>query len=745
MIIFHMLSKYKIHLHITFLVVTISASGCGVWGNFTTYFNRYYNTVQLFDEVQQSIQKSRTDLFATTEPNIAYADKQKLDAVVEKCSKILQFSPDSKYVDDVLLILGKTFFYQQNYLRSSRELEELLNTQDESDLRLEAAFWLAKCQLMLNKSEDGIKTLKSVIEQAKQEEENDILQLALIEEIKYYIYQAQIDNAIKSSEEFISITDENERSEKIEYELGQLYEEKDDYANATRIYQNLVDSSPSFDMEFNANLALAKAYRNNGQVEKSLELLDDMSSEDKNKNSLDQISLEKGISLFKVDKYTDATDVFIFVDTTYKNSMYSGVAKYELGRIFENIYNNLDTAGYYYSRAILTQLPEEYYKVAQSKASKFTKYKNIKTELNFNLNQLGYALNPEKYIMDSTEYYDKRKELEVKITNLRNQQSDDKNRFISPGTDTPQNQLVELGKPPVKPIVSADSIKKKIANNEFDLGNFYLTEINRLDSAYFYYMDIINNYPESNQIPNTLFALGNYYVSVGDSLKADSLFNVIYIKYKDNKLVNSVANILNKPSIDFEFDPANNFYVDAERELKQNNYYSSVNKLFNIYNKYPTSVSAPKALYTSGWIYENKLMKLDSAATIYDTLINRYPGSKYAKDIAPKVLEYHKEMGLREKAISDSIKAFAEQKNKKDNTDSLNTNNELTLEQKKILEDNRKLPPALRSDLDENGVRNKRLLIDSLENNRSVLPEKENIFKNKKTIKDTLREPVRYP
>ena len=45
--------------------------------------------------------------------------------------------------------------------------------------------------------------------------------------------------------------------------------------------------------------------------------------------------------------------------------------------------------------------------------------------------------------MDSTEYYDKRKELEEKITNLQNQQSDTRNRFISPETDTPQNQLDE--------------------------------------------------------------------------------------------------------------------------------------------------------------------------------------------------------------------------------------------------------------------------------------------------------------
>ncbi len=161
------------------IILLIFLSGCGIWGNFTTYFNLYYNTENLFSETQQSIQQQRTDLFAARYLPIGPKDNENLNTVIEKCSKILQFSPDSKYVDDAILMLGKSFFYQDNFLKASREFEELLATQKESDLRLEARLWLAKSQIKLRNFDTGLSTLKSVEEEAKNSDETEILEQAL--------------------------------------------------------------------------------------------------------------------------------------------------------------------------------------------------------------------------------------------------------------------------------------------------------------------------------------------------------------------------------------------------------------------------------------------------------------------------------------------------------------------------------------------------------------------------------------
>ena len=63
----------------------------------------------------------------------------------------------------------------------------------------------------------------------------------------------------------------------------------------------------------------------------------------------------------------------------------------------------------------------------------------------------------------------------------------------------------------------------------------------------------------------------------------------------------------------------------------------------------------PKALYTCGWILENELFLLDSAATYYDSLVVHYPTSEYVKIIAPKLTIYKQELRRQELELQDSL------------------------------------------------------------------------------------------
>ena len=74
----------------------------------------------------------------------------------------MQFNSNSSYVDDALMILGKSFYYQKNYLKARRKFEELISTQPESDYILEATLWIGKCDMRLKNYPDGLTILKDV-------------------------------------------------------------------------------------------------------------------------------------------------------------------------------------------------------------------------------------------------------------------------------------------------------------------------------------------------------------------------------------------------------------------------------------------------------------------------------------------------------------------------------------------------------------------------------------------------------
>jgi outer membrane protein assembly factor BamD (BamD/ComL family) len=245
-----------------------------------------------------------------------------------------------------------------------------------------------------------------------------------------------------------------------------------------------------------------------------------------------------------------------------------------------------------------------------------------------------------------------------KSTNPFGQKDDGRNKL----TQLLQNQnqvkldTVKFKKnPPLKLKISIDSAKTVLAKNKLELGNLFLTELDVPDSSYALYTENIERYPSTIYYPNTLYALGSYYLTVNQQTKADSLFRIIYDDYKDRKIVNDAANRINLPLIDLDYDPAKDEYAAAEDLMLDKNYSNSVSKFFNIYKDYPKSPVAPQALYTTGWILENDLLLLDSAAAVYDTLVAKYPTSVYVKNVAKKVTTYKQEKARRQKAILDSL------------------------------------------------------------------------------------------
>ena len=213
-------------------------------------------------------------------------------------------------------------------------------------------------------------------------------------------------------------------------------------------------------------------------------------------------------------------------------------------------------------------------------------------------------------------------------------------------------------KKPVKSELSTDSLKSMLVKNKLELGNLFLTELELPDSAYYDYLNILSDYPNTSLHATVLYALGSYYLTVNQETKADSLFNVIYERYKDQRIANAAANKLNKPLIDFDYDPAKDLYVEAESELLNKDYESSIYKFYMLYKDFPQSLLAPKALYASGWILENELSLYDSAAIVYDTMSVRYPQSEYSLKVRPKLTSYK----LYKKAVEDSLKRIDQEK-----------------------------------------------------------------------------------
>lgn len=726
-----------------FIILLFLAVGCSTWDNFTTYFNLYYNASELFDKAEKQINEKTQDIFATEPSTIPPAANADLQKVIEKCSNILQFSPNSSYVDDALMMLGKSFYYQKSYLKSRQKFEELISTQPNSDYILEASLWVGKCDMRLRDYSDGLLILEDVRQKALEEGEEQYLEEAYIEEIVYYKSVDDFQAAIETANEFLTISTDDEINAVIWNEVGNLNMQIENYDAAVTAYQNVFEFSPNYDLEVAAKISLGNALREVGENQQALDLFEDMRSEDKYADKYSDIDLQIGITEASLGNYAEAIEQLTMVDTTYRNTLNAAVAKYEIAYVYEYGLVQLDSAAVYYKKAGTSQLPKEYITPARDKDKLFSRYVFIQKNLGKYDKQLFYLQNPEIFKEDSIAYLKDSLEIASQIANVqelqeiwsglgdfltgvedttgysqdsikvadtlvtqlrdsleyvnkdsiltwvRNPKQEDSllvaqfdsmftNKIFDPQAkeelERKKRQQENLARqlaaqlpdtikfknnPPKRPKISEDSLKTLIAKNQLDFGNLFLSEFNMPDSAYKYYQSNLTNYSNTSYYPNTLFAMGSYYLTVDNKQAADSLFTIIYDNYKDESIVNAAASQLGKPLIDLNYDPALEKYTEAENLIFSGEYLSALYQLDQIPEQYPKSSLAPKAIFASGWVEENALNDPGAAVEYYDTLIARYPASEYVKIIAPKVSFYKQEMRRKELALQDSLQHLA--------------------------------------------------------------------------------------
>lgn len=636
---------------VVFPVILLTLNGCGVWENFTTYFNLYYNAKDTFQQAEESIQAQKTDVFDLGDPVLPGNARQLLVKVTEKCSKILQFHNESGYVDDALLMIGKSFYYQANYQKALRKFNELLATHPNSDLVLETNLWIGKTEMRLKSYDKGLATLDQVKKEALKEDENQFVREAYIEEIKYKLLQEDNEGAISLCNDFLKVSDDDQLNADVQYEVGLLYQKIDDTKNAIAAFQKVNDYSPTFDTKFDAMLQLGEALRDNNQSEKAEEIFQDLRDEAKYSDRYDKIELQSGLTKKSLGDYNQAVGILRMVDTAYSSTPSAGTARYYLANIYENNLLKFDSAKAYYAKTISSAVPADLMKDARQKNELFIKYDNLSKDLQSYNKQLEYLGDSTLFISDSIAFLKA-----DSLKKLNNEQDKLVDRRIAGKSQTQQNNNAIA--PPKRPTLSVDSLNVLIVKDEFELGNIFLTELNVPDSSYYYYNDILSNYPNSAYQARTLYALGSYYSTQNNEQKADSLFNIIYNNYKHESIVNAAANKLNKPLIDLNYDPAKKLYSSAEEDFNSSKYDTSLSEFKNIVIQHPTSPFAAKSMYAIGWILENKLSLPDSAATVYDSLVAHYPNTVYATTVLPELNFYKQEQARIKKAIQDSIYAL---------------------------------------------------------------------------------------
>lgn len=652
---------------ITFVIgfiVILSFQSCTVgnfvkkgFEDFTTYFNIYYNANRLFNEAESEFLKQQKDIFTTKVIAPGGNITNKFVQVIEKCSKILQFHQNSSFVDDALMMIGKSYYYQREYPSAIRKFSELITNFPNSKYYLEAQLWIARSYAQTVEIDRALRLLNEVYLQAKDRKNREIMSDASLEILKIYFKRNNLEEIINVGNEFVKISKDKNAVAQVYLLMGSAYARINQLEKALESYSQVKKFTNDYYLRFKSQLELAKILREQKKFDEAEKVLLSIYSEQLYEEYKDFIELEFAYLYLSKKDTSKALDYFVKVDTSYSTKETGGIAQFEIANYLENVLGNLDSAKYYYDKSLRTQISEDIRKLAQFKSQLLARYKSLWTNIkNYEKQIQTLRIFPH----DST--YQKYQEIEIDSSMLDDPDYlADIQEYLEEKRKADSLYLVKLSEDSLRyktNLKNADSLEVVVARLKFDLVTLFMIDYQKPDSAYVYLKEIVGKFPDKDFSERSFYALANYYETIGEKEKADSIFKLIYDNFTDSEISNIVAKRLGlKPRItskdlpDFE-------YREAEELREQKRFNEAIKKLYIINDMYQNTDYAPKSLLLIGAIYENDLRLYDSAYAVYKHLKEKYPASLYTQRINQKLIAYEAELQRREqerKAIEDSL------------------------------------------------------------------------------------------
>jgi len=776
-----------------FIILTSSVlmQGCAVWNfidvrwqNATGYFNTYYNASRLFKEAEKEIAEHRFNrsinpqsapVGAGFDPATLSAEEshihikrhvsmmdagapstaiQKLDRVIEKCSRLLVHYPKSKWVDNALLLIGKSYYYKLEYLRAERKYHELLDGYPNSKLVTETILWLGKAYVRLEQWDVAEEMFERAVRDALKERKADIATMAYFEMGKMYLLMNRRADAITAFEQATQFESKRDLRIQVQLTLAREYERMGNAENAAQAYRDIFKLKPGLDLAFIAELNYAKLSRESGNLEEAsntlIEMLDNpMYLDHDAKIQLEIANLyQEYFKRYKdldeelsSDAFHAAMDQYFFVDSTFRGHPEAAEALFAMGRIYEIELGDYDNAFENYNNAKLANPGSEAAQLGGKKAEVFGDYRKLRRRLFDVDTTLFFVRNPDTLrVRDSLQAIADSLERERKLTERGTESSmseaermaerfrrrrphgrntgrinpwqmEEEKAQVAASIGMLNTEQAVLATGPLYrrvnlSAIDPDSLQSELAILQMEMGWMMFDRIGNIDSAHYYYnLSLINKLPDTFR-PQAVYTLAVIERRLGNDEEARN--------YED-RLVNNfprsgyAADILRARGLEPPKDSTQiiqEAYDVAAALLERNNVTAGIAALRDFIERFPDSEQAIRATLAIAMALEET--QGQEALAMYKDMVNKYPSSKYSQ---------------RGKEILAAIEKAERDKE-------LQTQREIEMEQQRLAEEEerRRREQRLRNPLLDEELRVKRESVRATMEEEEVDPSRDDDF-----------------
>lgn len=546
-----------------FMVLLFVFSSCA-------YFNTFYNARQYFEQAE----KQRLEKAGESIPPGAIDAYGK---VIDKSQYVIDKYPDSKLVKEALLLIGMSRFHRKEYRIAETVFKQYVETY--ADNVDQAEYWLALCKWKLGKPQPALDVLQSMLETAT--DKNFISSI--------YLSKAEINLDIDNSKlalEYLVLAaetnkDRDERGQ-IYYRIAELAYNAEDYEQALSANTEVVKNSTSKKRKEEANLQIVRIHRLLGNWDTVKDLIKSMLLDETFKTIHGDLDLEL-VKLYQMDGLMEEAITRIeSIKEDYKNSKTSAEAYYIHGEIALYDYWNLDDAKKYFEWVTREYRQSIYTSTANLRAKEITKYQESLEEITTLDDQILLTI----AVLDSL--------IDDSLKSVREKE--------------------------------VNNSRISIASHLYNLGELEAFHFKRQDSSMTHFQRIVDEFPETDYYPKSLFAL--YYInfSTGDTITAEIYSKRILDELPSSEYADYLRKALNLP-VDQGSVQAMLRQGELEWLINPTN---ALTHYRNIILTDSQSETAARAAYFLAYNYDYTFYEPDSALKYYSWLHENHENSEQA-------------------------------------------------------------------------------------------------------------------
>jgi tetratricopeptide (TPR) repeat protein len=333
--------------------------------NTTAHYNGYYYAREEIRKIEKTLWSSLNDdynrilrLYPKVDSSRAQSYDQEVQEAVKMASLAIQRHPNSKWVDDAYILVGKARLYSLDWGNAIQTLKYVNTKSEDPNARHQAIIQLIRTFTEHREYANGQAAIDFLQKEklSKTNEKNFLLE-------KAYFYQEQLDydNVVRNLTQVAPMLKKKDRPGRIYFIIGQVYQKLGFESEAYNFYRKCIATNPEYEVDFYSRLYLAQVTEisRSKNVNAALKSFRKLLKDSKNKEFKDKIYYELGVFELKQQNLQEAISSFNKSIREGSNTRIDGEAYLRLGEVYYDTLRNYEISSAYYDSAI-TVLPKDY-------------------------------------------------------------------------------------------------------------------------------------------------------------------------------------------------------------------------------------------------------------------------------------------------------------------------------------------------------------------------------------------------